>query len=109
MKQASRAAIEAGIVVKSLDRLIHEDVKVAYEAFALVSLLIAADETDVVFDAIENHRDERIKFALLHILKVSRDPRILTKLNELRTRSSFPTEMADRMREVVASVEQVTA
>ena len=109
MTQAARAAIEAGIVVKSLDRLINEDVKVAYEAFALVSLLISAGETSEVFDAIENHRDERVKFALLHVIKINQDPRTLTKLNELRVRSSFPTDMADRIREVVTSFVEVRA
>ena len=45
MSHAARAATEAGIVAKSFDRLIHEDLKVAYEAFALVTLLIRSGET----------------------------------------------------------------
>ena len=75
LTQAARAAIESGIVARSLDRLIHEDTKVAYEAFALVSLLIKAGETKEIFEAIENHKDERVKFALLHVLKVQKDER----------------------------------
>lgn len=107
MAHAARAAIESGIVVKSFERLINEDVKVAYEAFALVSLLIRSGETNEIFDAIKTHKDERVKFALLHVIKVSHDERALDRLNELRTVNSFPTDIADRMREVVASFETV--
>ena len=67
MSHAARAAIESGIVVKSLDRLVNEDLKIAYEAFALISLLIKAGETDIIFAAISRHKDERVKFALLHV------------------------------------------
>jgi hypothetical protein len=40
MRQAVRAGVEAEIVQKSFDRLVHEDLKVAYEAFTLVALMI---------------------------------------------------------------------
>lgn len=107
MSHAARAAIESGIVTKSLDRLVHEDVKIAYEAFALVSLLIKSGETDTIFDALRNHKDERVKFALLHVLKVHRDERTLDELNKIRVESSWPTDLADRMRETAKSFEQV--
>lgn len=109
MSHAARAAIEAGIVGKSFDRLIHEDVKIAYEAFALVSLLIKAGETSGIFEAIRNHKDERVKFALLHVLRVQRDTRTLEGLNNLRITSSWPTDIADRIREAINSTEMVAA
>ena len=109
MSAIARAAIEAGIVIPSFDRLINEDVKVAYEAFALMSLLVAAGETDVLFDAIRDHKDERLKFALLHVIKVSKDERALARLNQLRIENSFPSDVAERMRDVVKSFETVTA
>lgn len=106
MSHAARAAIEAGIVGKSLDRLVHEDLKIAYEAFALVSLLIKAGETDAIFEAISDHKDERVKYALLHVLKVHRDERTLDKLNSLRIGRSWPTDLSDRIRDTVRSFEQ---
>lgn len=109
MRHASRAAVEAGIVTKSLDRLIHEDVKVAYEAFALVSLLIKAGETGEIFDAMVNHKDERVKLALLHVMKVQKDERTLEGLNKLKTDTSMPTEVAEKVRETVKSFEHVAA
>ncbi len=107
MSHAARAAVESGIVAKSFDRLVHEDLKIAYEAFALVSLLIKAGETDAVFEALLDHKDERIKYALLHVLKVHKDERTLNKLNELRVGRSWPTDVSDRIRDTVKSVEQV--
>ena len=107
MSHAARAAVESGIVAKSFDRLVHEDLKIAYEAFALVSLLIKAGETDVIFEAVLEHKDERIKYALLHVLKVQKDERTLVKLNELRVGRSWPTDVSDRIRDTMKSVEQV--
>ncbi|MEQ1641894.1 MAG: HEAT repeat domain-containing protein [Pyrinomonadaceae bacterium] len=108
MSHAARAAVESGIVAKSLDRLIHEDLKIAYEAFSLVSLLIKAGETDTVFEALRDHKDDRVKYALLHVLKVHREPRTLSRLNDLRVGRSWPTDLSDRMRDTVKSLEQVT-
>jgi hypothetical protein len=109
IRHAARAAIESGIAVKSFDRLINEDLKVAYEALVVVSVLIRAGEMNEIFDALQNHRDERVKFALLHGIKVSRDEYALEKLDELRTNNSFPSGVADRIREVMHSVETVMA
>src|SRR5204863_3413244 len=83
MSHAVRAAIEAGLTQRSFDRLVHDDLKIAYEAFALVALMITAGEDKEIFDAIRDHRDERVKFALLHVLKVIHDERSLDGLMEL--------------------------
>lgn len=107
MSHAARAAVESGIVAKSFDRLVHEDAKIAYEAFALVSLLIKAGETDVIFEALLEHKDERIKYALLHVLKVQKDERTLVKLSELRIGRSWPADVSDRIRDAMKSVEQL--
>jgi len=109
IRHAARAALESGIAVKSFDRLINEDLKVAYEAFVLVSVLIRAGETDEIFDAIQNHRDERVKFALLHVIRVSQDEQAFERLDSLRTNNSFPSDMAERIREVMHSFETVAA
>jgi hypothetical protein len=109
MSHAARAAVESGIVGKSFDRLVHEDTKIAYEAFALVSLLIKAGETDVIFDALRQHKDERVKYALLHVLRVQKDERTLEMLHKLRVDSSWPTDVSDRIREAINSFEAVPA
>ena len=109
MRQAARAAIEAGIVIKSFDRLVHEDLKVAYEAFALVALLIKAGESELVFEAIQKNRDERVRFALLHVLGVLRDERSLRQLVTLNRDHTFPTDVADRLRDTILRFEHINA
>jgi inorganic triphosphatase YgiF len=107
MSHAVRAAVEAGIVQKSLDRLVHEDLKVAYEAFTLVALMIAAGETNEIFDAIREHRDERVKFALLHVIKAVGDVRALTGLSELSVVDQFSEDVVKRINDVVKSFDRV--
>jgi HEAT repeat protein len=107
MSHAARAAIESGIVAQSFERLIHSELKMAAEAFALVSLLIKSGETNEIFEAIRYHKDERVKFALLHVLKVRNDERTLAGLQKLQTSGTFPTEVANRLSDTIKSFEQV--
>ena len=109
MSHAARAAIESGIVVKSFDRLVHEDLKVAYESFVLISLIIKSGETAQVFEAIKDHKDDRIKFALLHAIKVLKDERSITALSEFRKNGSFSPDVADRIRDTINIYEQEMA
>jgi hypothetical protein len=104
LTQAARAAIESGIVSRSFERLIHEDTKVAYEAFALVALLIKAGETKEIFDTIENHKDERVKFALLHVLKVQKDERTIEELTRLALAMSRKPEMLEKVKETMSAI-----
>jgi hypothetical protein len=107
MSRAVHAAGEAGIVVKTFDRLVHEDRKIAYEAFTLVALLIKSGETNEIFTALRDHKDERVKYALLHVLKVIKDGRSLEGLRALLGTGSCTAEVINRIRDAVASLEQV--
>lgn len=109
MTHAVRAAVESGIVLKSFDRLIHEDMRIAYEAFALVGLLIKCGETDAVFDSIQNHQDERVRFALLHVLKVVKDERALTRLETMLRENVLPIEISKRTVETIKDLELIGA
>jgi hypothetical protein len=94
-------------VVKSFDRLIHEDQKVAYEAFALISLMVAAGETTDIFDAIENHRDDRVRFALLHVLKTQKDGRTVASLHQLAGNDKISPDIMERIKETLHAFETV--
>lgn len=109
MSHAARAATESGIVVKSFDRLLHDDMKISYEAFALLGLLIKAGETKQIFEAIRDSKDERIKYALLHVLSVVRDDRALRELNKLRIDSTIPESIAAKVKEAVENYHPVMA
>ena len=109
MRHAARAAIEAGIVVKAFERLVHEDLKVSYEAFVLVALLIKSGETAEIFNALQDHKDERVKYALLHVLTLVKDERSLSGLNDLQAGNTFPTDVTERIMNTIKSFEQVPA
>ena len=109
MNHAARAAVESGIVQKSFDRLLHEDMRIAYEAVALVGMLLKAGETDLIFDAIENHKDERVKYALLHVIKIVRDERTMTRLSELLHKNVLELAIAERAESIVKESEALAA
>ena len=109
MSHAARAAIESGIVTKSLDRLLHDDMRIAYEAFALVGLLIKSGEMEPIFDAIRNHKDERIKLALLHVIKVVRDEKSLEMLDTFARGNVLAEGIRDAVVETVRAANVGTA
>lgn len=106
MRQAARAALEGDLVERSFDRLVHQDGKVAYEAYALTALLIKAGETEPIYRSLAGHKNEEVKLALLHVLRTIRNestfdslgdlinchdltPRITAKINEVRSCSQL--------------------
>lgn len=109
MKHAARAATESGIVQKSFDRLLHEDMRIAYEAVALIGMLLKAGETEEIFDAIANHKDERIRLALLHVIKIVKEERSIAHLEEMSRKLEFPDEIADKIHETVRSIDVYAA
>ncbi len=109
MRHAARAAIEAGIVAKAFDRLIHDDMKIAYEAIVLVSLMIMAGETKEIFDAIRNHKDERVRFALIHVLRMIHDERSQEEFQQLAQDESLPPDVSARIKDALPMFEAVAA
>lgn len=105
MRQSARAAIEAGLVKNSFERLVHDDPKIVYEAFALSALLIKAGETAPIFDAIRNHPDDNVKLALLQVLRAAKDESVVPGLRQLLAMDSLNGEVRERMREVVYGFE----
>jgi hypothetical protein len=109
MSHAARAASEAGLVERSFDRLLSADMKIAYEAFALVSLLIRANETKQIFEAIKTTRDDRVRLALLHVLAVAKDERTFPVLQEMAKNQSFSEEVTEKIDEVIETFEPALA
>lgn len=109
MTQAARAAIESGLVEKSIERLTHDDVKVAYEAFALCSMLIKAGETNEIIASLKNHNDLRVKFAILHLLRAQKDQRILPDLHKLANLKALSPEVMERLRNTISVYEDASA
>ncbi len=109
MRQASRAAVEADFDKRSFDRLIHDDLKISYEAFTFTVLMIKANETRQIFETIEIHRDNNVKFALLHVLKVVKNESTLSNLYKLLEQDSLPSELRQKVDETIKSFDLVAA
>jgi HEAT repeat protein len=107
--QSARAAVESGFVDMSFDRLIHQDRKYAYEAFALMALLIKAGETEKIFDALENHKNMNVRKAVLHIIKITKDQRALDGLLLLLENGKLPIEFQEEVDKAVEEIGYVTA
>ncbi|MBC7900669.1 MAG: HEAT repeat domain-containing protein [Saprospiraceae bacterium] len=103
MRQLARAAIEAGLAERSLERLIHLDDNVAYEAFALIALLIKARETELLFAALAEHKDDNVKLAILHVIEVAGEPSTVERLEDLAGQNLLSPQISERVRKVLES------
>ena len=104
MVQTARAAIEAGMVERTFNRLIHPDLKFAYEGFALFALLIKTNETETIFQALENHEDMNVRKAILHIIKITKNQKALSVLYSLLEQKILPVELH---KEVDKTIEEI--
>ncbi len=109
MVQAARAAIESDLVDRSIERLIHEDIKQAYEAFALIALMVRAGETMEIFQILESHANQFIKLALIRVFKVIQDDRALPMLYSYMERNSLPEVLSKAVNDCIKSSNLVPA
>lgn len=103
-RQVARATVEAGIAERSFDRLVLRDEKAAYEAFALVYLLIKTGETEKLFEAVREHRDLKTRIALLHSLKVANVAEVIPELSALIAAEPMSSAVADKAREALLGI-----
>lgn len=107
--QAARAASEGGMVEMCFSRIVHSDRKFAYEGFVLLVLLINADETQMIFDALEKNPDINVRRAILHIIKVTKNKKALEGLYSLLERNSLPLELQEEVDKTIEEIGFVTA
>lgn len=109
MRGAARAAIEADLVKRSFERLVHSDYKTAYEAVALVALLLKAGETKEVFEILHNSRDANMQKAILHIIKVTKEPNSLEGLYSMLEKNDVSEDFRQEINETIEEVGLVPA
>ncbi len=105
---AARAAVESGFVEMSFERMIHRDHKHAYEAFSLMALLINAGETAKLFNALENHQNITVRKAILHAVKVVKNPKALEGLYNLLEKGTMPPEFQEEIDKTIEEISCVT-
>ena len=55
----------------------------AFEAFVLTWLLVKTDETGPIYKALADHKEEKVKLALLHVLQTVENEHTFQSLSEL--------------------------
>jgi hypothetical protein len=108
MRQVARAAIEADLVERSLDRLVHEDLNIAQEAAAFTALMIKSGETREVFNALVKHKKMNVRKAILHIIKISKDQKALEGLYSLLEQNNLPLELQEEVDKTIEEIGFVT-
>ena len=103
MSHAARAAIESGIAAKAIDRLLHDDMKIAYEGFVLTALLIKAGEAEILYNMLVDSPEERVKLALLHVFSVVNDEESIEMLRKI-TLPHATEAVHEKLREIAESV-----
>ena len=108
MRQIARAAIEAGLVERSLDKLVHEDYNIAQEAAAFSNLMIKSGETKEVFNALVNHKQMNVRKAILHVIKITKDQKALEGLYTLLEQNNLPLELQEEIDKAIEEIGFVT-
>ncbi len=109
VSQIAKAAIEADFVGRSLERLVHTDANQAYEALALLAVLIKAGETDDIFDCLVSGENKNVRLAILRVFTLVADDRVLERLHELVESGVFDKEIEASVRETLGSFALQTA
>jgi hypothetical protein len=108
IRQIARAAIEADLVERSLERLVHEDQKIAQEATAFTALMIKSGETKEVFNALVNHKKMNLRKAILHVIKITKDQKALEGLYSLLEQKNLPLELQEEVDKTIEEMGFVT-
>ncbi|HQZ81958.1 MAG TPA: HEAT repeat domain-containing protein [Pyrinomonadaceae bacterium] len=106
ISMAAKAAIESDILSKSIDRLIHQDMKIAYETFALVALVLKAGEAQSIIDAFKSTKDDRVRLALLHVAAVVADPDSIEAFKAVGE-EGYSGEVKERLKDLAEIAEAV--
>lgn len=109
MRHAARAAVAGELVERSFIRLVGNDEKAAYEVMTLIVLLIKSGETKEVFDALENHPNQNIRKAILHIIKITKEPNALEGLYHLLESKNLSGDLREEIGKLVEEFGLVAA
>ena len=109
MRQAAHAAIEGGFVERIFDRLIHRDQKYAFEAVALLSLLIKAGATEPIFQRFGDDKNPLLQRAILHVIKITKSENAMDGLYAMLERKEMSAEMKREIDETIQTIGLVPA
>lgn len=98
------ALVGSGLADHAVDTLTGESQENAYGAFSLLFLVAKAGEVEPLMRVIEDHPNIQLRLAVIKLLALSGEPRIVTAFFGLAQRSSLPLEVRSAVREAIFQI-----
>ena len=102
LRDVAEACIKAGIATQGIDRLTNGDHQ-AYEAMAVVWLLVRANTFEPLFNVIATHPNMDVRLAIIHLLGLTEKRSLIETLRSVN--DGLPEEIEDALVETIAVLE----
>ena len=107
IRLAAMACAETGMAARALARLLHTDAKQAAEAFAILRLLVAAHETNLIINALNQNATPQMQLTLLGALRLLRPSYLLSPLCALSTDKHLSDKVRPAVCDLISELNQV--
>ncbi len=95
------ALTSSGLIDQAIDNLVGPNQEKSYGAFSLLFLVAKAGEIQPLMRVIEDHPSSELRLALIKLLAMSGESRILPAFYRLAQRSSLPFEVRSEVKEAI--------
>ena len=102
------ALVGSGLADHAVNTLTGESQENAYGAFSLLFLVAKAGEVGPLMRVIEDHPNIQLRLAVIKLLALSGEPKIVTAFFGLAQRSSLPREIRSAVREAIFQISRET-
>ena len=103
-RKIGAALAGSGLASNAIDNLTGESQENAYSAFSLLFLVAKAGEVEPLMRVIEDHPNIQLRLAVIKLLALSGEPKILAAFYGLAQRSSLPGEIRSAVKEAVFQI-----
>ncbi len=102
------ALVGSGLADHAVDTLTRESQNNTYGAFSLLFLVAKAGQVGPLMRVIEDHPNIQLRLAVIKLLALSGEPKIVTAFFGLAQRSSLPLEIRSAVREAIFQLSRET-
>lgn len=102
------ALVGSGLADQAVETLSGEGQNNAYGALSLLFLVAKAGEAGPLMRVIEDHPNIQLRLAVIKLLALSGEPKIVTAFYGLAQRGSLPSEIRSAVREAIFEISRGT-
>ncbi len=107
-RKIGAALVGSGLADHAVDILTGETRQNDYSAFSLLFLVAKAGEVAPLMRVIEDHSNIQLRLAVIKLLALSGEPKIVTAFYGLAQRRSLPSEIRSAVREAIFQISRET-